>query len=356
MSRVCVALSGGVDSLAALLLLREKHEVVALRATFTAPRPGRDPDAALAAICQSLGVEFHTADLREEFSRLVSSPFVEAWRNGLSPNPCAICNRLLKFGALMDAASDLGADFFATGHYANRVKNSRGAGAPFLLGRARDSRKDQSYFLAHIDPERLEKIIFPLANYLKSEVRLEVAKRGFKSPEAEESLDICFIPDGNRTRFLREASRERGRAPLAPGPIFLRTENGLKLAGYHSGLWNYTEGQRKGLGLAWKRPLYVIGRDAATNALIVGEKNLALVTETNVGDLNFWVPPESWPAALLVKTRSVGAPIPAAVDAENDGAKIRFFTPQLPAGPGQLAVIMDENGVVLASGIIRRPD
>lgn len=284
--RIAVAVSGGVDSLCALLRLsREGHEVLALHGLFLpdATADGPTPDG-LRAACRKLGLEFHIADLRDRFRQDVMEPFAAAYARGETPNPCALCNQSIKFGALQDAAAALGADLLATGHYARLAPaaeyNADWAATlpaspgrpPVMLAAGADAAKDQSYFLALVPPRRLQRALFPLERRTKAESVAEVAAAALATPVPDESQEICFIPaseDAYRD-FLRRRWAAQGLPVPPEGPVML--EDGREI-GRHHGLWQYTEGQRKGLGIAWSEPLYVLRKDRKRNILFVGPRN-----------------------------------------------------------------------------------
>ncbi len=250
-------MSGGVDSsLAAALLLEQGERVCGVTMLLG---PAQEAVASARTACERLGIPHHALDVQEPFERHVVAPFCQEYARGRTPNPCVQCNRVLKFGLLLQAAHDLGCGRLATGHYA-RIERRAGR---YRLLCARDARKDQSYFLYTLTQEILAQVVFPLGDYTKDEVRALARARGLPSAERPESQDICFIPDGDYRRLVAERLPESVR----PGPILdLRGEE----LGRHRGLPYYTVGQREGLGLAAARPLYVIRLDTARNALIVG--------------------------------------------------------------------------------------
>ncbi|MCH5277677.1 MAG: tRNA-specific 2-thiouridylase [Desulfovibrionaceae bacterium] len=354
---IAVAVSGGTDSLYALLSLREAgHEVVALHARFL-PASAADPVPALASLCARLGVPLRVLECAGDFERLVIAPFADEHRRARTPNPCALCNRAMKFGRLLDetlAPSDASpaADALATGHYAAMAEHP-------VYGRAlrcgNDPAKDQSYFLALTPLERLRRCVFPLADMHKSNVRAWLAARGETPPLPHESQEICFVPGDDHYAFLSGRCAARGESLPGPGPVVLddpghpRHETAIA---EHQGLWRYTEGQRKGLGIAWSEPLFVLRRERERNALIVGGRHKAAVTECAADGLNLMVDTALWPSRLYARTRYRQVPAPAEAWVEGQRLRIRFASPQPPPAPGQVAALYDEYGFVLAGGTL----
>jgi len=303
----------------------------------------RDPVPGLHAQCARLAVPLHVADLREQFLRRVIEPFVAAYAAGQTPNPCAHCNRVIKFGLLLDMAEELGVEAFATGHYAAFAEHPAYG---FALRRARDCSREQSYFLSLVSREALARAVFPLADTLKKAIPGKLAGQGLEAPLPEESREICFVPDDRYRAFLAgHAERLPG-----PGPICLRDG---RVIGRHEGLWRHTEGQRRGLGLAWSEALYVLEKDPARNSLVVGTAAELRVHGCRAGQCRVLVPVSQWPERVFVRTRHKQEARAADVTMEGDGMDIRFHEPQALCAPGQIACVYDEEGWVLAAGIIR---
>lgn len=341
---LAVAVSGGVDSLASLLLLKKSgHDLVALHGLF---HGNASVPAGLAEICSSLDIPFHILDFTEIFAEKVIDPFVEAFAAGLTPNPCALCNREVKFGALARAARRLGASGLATGHYA-RLGRQAGGGVELMAGA--DAAKDQSYFLSLTAAEDLACARFPLAAMTKPQARQFVAESGRSAPVAAESQDICFLGPGGRDAFLSRRLASR------PGPVFLCGEPGapLRQVGVHTGLWNYTAGQRRGLGISWREPLYVRQVDAENNAIVLAPRRLASMKGVVAVRPNILVEPRLWPDQLWVKLRYNQKMAAASVSVAGGAVVISLEQPMLATAPGQVAVVYDSSGRVLCGAIVR---
>ena len=355
--RVVVALSGGVDSaVAAALLVEQGYETIGLMMRLWAeaangrPSPNRccslDAIEDARAVCRHLGIPFYVINYELPFLDRVVGPFVMDYSRGRTPNPCLACNRYLKFGLLLQRALALDAQFLATGHYARIQRRDD----TYQLLRGRDPDKDQSYALYMLGQQELQRVLFPVGELMKEEVR-EVANRtGLPIADKPESQEICFIPGRDYRGFLRE------RAPQAfrPGPIVDRAG---RVLGQHRGLPGYTIGQRRGLGIAAPEPLYVLGVDVARNALVVGPASelgrRALVAE----DVN-WVageaPPE--PVSATAKIRLHGQETAVVVTPfPGRRARVVFAEPQRDIAPGQAAVFY-AGDVVLGGGRIVRAE
>lgn len=358
-TRVLVGLSGGVDSsTAAALLLEEDYDVVGItfklwpqdcisRAEDKCCGPQAVMDAR--SVCFKLGIPFYLIDEADEFQRQVIEYFAEEYRQGRTPNPCIQCNDKLKFGTMLNRADQLGAEYVATGHYA-RVE-SHPANGRRLLMRGRDPRKDQSYFLFTLRQEQLARVLFPLGKLNKSETRAVAREEGLRIADKEESQEICFVPDKDYGRFLQQSqlvAKHRGEIVDLHGRVL----------GHHDGIEFYTIGQRKGLGLAAKSPLYVIDLVPETNRVVVGD-NVHLEQSTFRVERCNWIPWESPPNSLEVTARiRYNHPgTPATVVPESDGsATVRLHTPQRAITPGQACVFYQDDVVAGGGWISRRAD
>lgn len=339
---IAVAVSGGADSLYTLLHLQEKgHSVIALHGIFLSEGMyGADAEASekatveaammrdrLDAMCREIGIPLCIRDYSREFCDLVVRPFVSNYAAGTTPNPCALCNANIKFGLLLATASELGASMLATGHYATLLplqNSDAGSNSPSIaLMQGADPNKDQSYFLSLVPVTALEHALFPLGEITKKEVLASLSQRGITPAQPGESQEVCFIPQDRYREFLPRMAEKFGMELPGPGPMLLH--NGQRV-GTHKGLWQYTEGQRKGLGIGWKEPLHVLAKEVDQNILRLGSKNEMRAEGCVCGSINILLSPEEWPDTVLVKTRYRERPKPATVKFIPD--------PQLPVeGP-----------------------
>ena len=350
MARVFLGMSGGVDSSAAAVLLRDAgYDVHGLHLSLLGALPlpeGCVPDdgADAAAAAKSLGLPFHEIDLSERFRRSVADYFIREYEAGRTPNPCVFCNREIKFGAMWEAARALGADYLATGHYARIARDP--ATGRYLLRRGADPLKDQSYFLCRLTQEQLSRTLFPLGGLSKPRVRALAAEAGLRNAGKRDSQDICFVPDGDYVGLI-----ERCVGHPSPTGAFL-DRNGTVL-GRHKGFIRYTKGQHKGLGLPAEPPLYVLGKDPHANAILLGHNEDLFAAEAVAGDWN-WISVSALTAPMEVTAKLRYSRRESAATAEPlaDGrVRLRFREPQRAVTPGQFAVLYDGETVV-GGGII----
>ena len=350
MAQVFLGMSGGVDSSAAAVLLRNAGYTVhgihlSLLNGLPLPEERIPDDGSNArAVAKALRLPFHDFDLSERFRQTVVAYFIREYEAGRTPNPCVFCNREVKFGAMWDAAQSLGADHLATGHYANIIQDP--ITGRYLLRRGADHAKDQSYFLCRLTQEQLSRTLFPLGGMTKPQVRELAEAHGLITARKRDSQDICFVPDGDYVSFI---ARCVGR-PSPTGPFLDREGHVL---GRHKGFIRYTKGQHKGLGLAIEPPLYVLDKDPAAHAIRLGHNEDLFTTEVIAGDWN-WIaiPVLAAPMEVTVKTRySQREALATAEPLAGGRVRLRFREPQRAVTPGQFAVLYDGENVV-GGGVI----
>jgi tRNA-specific 2-thiouridylase len=356
---VAVAMSGGVDSSVAAALLKEKgRDVFGLTMSLYALPRGACASEHLRSCCGwkakedasrvavALGIPHYVVDLRKEFERDVVADFCAEYGRGRTPNPCIRCNRFVKFGPLFKRAERLGARRIATGHYA-RVARDEASGR-WLLRKGMDPAKDQSYFLYPLRQEDLSRVEFPVGEYSKKDIRQLAKIHRLPVAEKPESQEICFVPDNDYAGFLRKRCPEIFR----PGPIL---DVDGRTIGQHRGVGFFTIGQRKGMGIAAPRPLYVVAIDAARNTIIAGSNDDLYQTRLEAADLH-WISWEGLSAPRRVRARIRYKHVEAdAVVAPLEGGRVavEFEKPQRAITPGQ-AVVFYEDDVVAGGGTIDR--
>jgi tRNA-specific 2-thiouridylase len=340
--RVVVAMSGGVDSSVAAALLKERGcEVIGMTmqiwdySSFTAQHGesfgtccSLDDVYDARRVAESLDIPFYVVNFEKHFAEKVIGRFCDDYFNGRTPNPCVICNQVLKFEILLQRARELQADYLVTGHYARVVPDD----GQFVLRKGLDSNKDQSYFLFTLTQEQMRLVRFPLGEMTKDEVRGHATRLGLNVAEKPESQDICFVPDGDYVRFLEE---QRGSGVMNGDIVHVDGQ----VLGRHQGTYRYTIGQRRGLGLAWPEPLYVVGIDAENRKVFVGEKQHLAVSHCLLGDLNWLVEPPGLSFDASCRIRYRHREVPSTVTIFEDGsARVDFEEPQSGVTPGQAAV------------------
>ena len=338
MKSVLLGMSGGVDSSAAAYILKEQGYKV-IGATMIL-RDGHDCTDAR-RVCEYLGIEFRELDFRKEFSKEVIDYFVNEYVSGRTPNPCIMCNKFLKFGKMFEYAKENGIDYVATGHYA-KVEYD---GEKYILRTADTIRKDQSYVLYNLTQEQLSRVLFPLGEYEKEEIRRIAEDVGIDVANKPESQEICFVEDNNYARFIKEYS---GYVPQEGD--FLDVNGNIM--GTHKGIIYYTVGQRKGIG-AFGRPMFVMKINPDNNTVILGEKGMEYSNTLTAREVNFIsgeYPDEAINAQARIRYQS--QPSPAKIIYLGDGrVRVEFEEPQRAVTPGQSVVFYDGD-IVLGGGII----
>lgn len=364
-------MSGGVDSSAAAAILKaEGHDLVGFSMQLWNQRRGLSRDAngePLPSRCcslddvydarrvaEDLGFPFYVLNLERDFERDVVEPFVAGYLKGETPIPCVSCNTRLKFASLDRLAASLGCERVATGHYARVEFDTRTS--RYRLLRGLDRHKDQSYFLWELTSDQLSRAMFPLGGMSKRETRSVARNRELPVADKAESQEICFVPDGNYAGFIdRYIEAESGAESIPAAGQILNTLG--EVVGTHAGIHRYTIGQRRGLGIASDRPLYVVAIDAAANRVVVGPGEELLEHEFVAAGVN-WIAPDgpaqsAVRAAVQIRYRHQAA-LATITTLERDVVRVRFDEPQRAITPGQAAVFYDDDGVLGGGWIQRR--
>lgn len=353
-NKVMAAMSGGVDSaIAAALLIDSGYEVYGATLKLfdriddadVISGHTQESDADLAKrIAAMLSIDHVVFDIAEQFKAEVIARFANAYLAGFTPNPCVDCNRNIKFGLLLDKALERGMDYIATGHYANVEKDD--STGRYLLKKASDLSKDQTYVLYTLTQDQLKRILFPLGNLTKTDVRALAQKRGLTNAQKKDSQDICFVPDGDYATYIETILG----ITVPPGPF---TDMDGRVLGKHRGLIHYTIGQRRGLNMSFDRPKYVVSKDASTNTVVIGDERDLYSVDMTVQNINLIaIENLTAPVRATVKTRYSQKEASALLSPlSDDTIAVRFDAPQRAVTAGQSAVFY-QGDIVLGGGII----
>ena len=344
--KVIVGMSGGVDSTVAAYLLKEQgYDVIGVTMEMW---PGEGSQKAIedaSRVAKAIGIPFEVLDFQKEFRACVVNDFMEQYQKGLTPNPCIVCNRLVKGQALLDKAHEMGAEHIATGHYARIEKHPKTG--RYAVRNSATAVKDQTYALYRLTQEQLQAMLLPIGEYSKEEVR-QIAEKidGFVAKKGD-SQDICFIPDGDYAAFIEREGGYKGK----PGDFV--DMNG-KVVGKHKGLIHYTVGQRKGLG-AFGKPMFVLKIDSENGNIVLGEKGTEFSDSLLAEKLNFIsVEKAKDNMKVFAKVRYSAKPAPAELFVlDEEIVKVVFDTPQRAITPGQAVVFYSEDKSVIGGGIIK---
>lgn len=355
MKKAMIGMSGGVDSSVAAFLTRQAgfQCIGATMRLFSNDALGEDQQSTCCSlddvedarsVCRRMGIPHYAFNFQDDFRSCVMEKFVRCYEAGQTPSPCIDCNRYLKFGTMLRRAQELGCDYVVTGHYA-RIRRDAQTGR-YLLYKAADIQKDQTYFLYPLTQQMLAHTLFPLGELTKPQVREIARLQGFVTARKHDSQDICFVPDGDYPAFM-----ERYTGKTYPQGNYLDQSGAI--VGRHQGAVRYTIGQRKGLNLALGEPVYVCGKDMAANTVTVGPNSALFSSALRAGDWN-WFPFDSLrsPQSCTAKIRHSQTETPARVYPEEKGvARVEFESPLRAVTPGQ-AVVLYQGDLVLGGGTI----
>ncbi len=346
MKKVAVGMSGGVDSsVTAYLLKKQGYEVVGVYLQMIEKKDAEKGLADARRVAEQLGIEFRHFDIRDKFKEKVIKYFTDSYIAGITPNPCVVCNREIKFKLFFDLVKDFDVDYLATGHYVKVIKDEKSGF--FHLEKAEDALKDQTYFLYYLNQDVLSKVLFPLGEYKKEEVKKIAEEAGLYVAQKSESQEICFIPDNDYKKYLKEAF---GDKTFKKGPVF-DLEN--KKVGKHLGLPFYTIGQRKGLGISMEYPAYVIKTDQEKNALYLGKNENLFSDKLIAGEINLLTgvsfdEDTEYDIKIRYSTRTSKGKVRSLLQGK---IKVSFTEPQRAITPGQSVVLYKED-LLVGGGVI----
>ena len=343
--KVLLGMSGGVDSSASAILLQQMGYNVIGCTMNLLEEENKEAIIDAKKVCEKLGIEHHVIDCRKEFKCYVIQNFIDEYKNARTPNPCVVCNKNIKFGLFVQKAEELGCEYIATGHYA-KTEYSEKYGQK-VIRKSNEEKKDQTYFLYSIPKDVIEKIIFPLQNNeSKDDTRNLAQEAGLEVAKKKDSQEICFIKDNDYKNFLLK----QGSVSSKKGNIVLKSG---EILGKHQGIINYTIGQRKGLGVSYKEPLYVIDIDKSKNEVIVGEEKVLYNSGLKANNINWLIDVKGNELEVFAKIRYRAKEAKAQVKIiDENNVEVYFEEPQRAITKGQSVVFYDDTGVLLGGGII----